>query len=405
MSSSGVIKNHMLPPKSKRSHRRKPNSRNVAEIFDNESTPVYNTMPARKEEILKSRIEEEQNLRRSYPNIGSNEMHNYEGRRSVKSSVNSHKNGYFPESNESYHAQRRSYLIHPNHDPHNSPFFSNSGSGPTYVTDTEHFSQIREINERISRLEKLIWKVYKEVNHKIDNATSLQAENLEEVKDSVGNIFDYVNVEIETMKSTVDQTNFRSPEGAIEHSPEEFEAEAASEEVKIQAQLDSVIEEESGENESEEYALRSFCSSNEPTSEDVDVYDQESNQEVDEKRSDDPPEFYYSCHEKMVNNNNSSLLMDPRDIITAPNMSRTTLMDQIDYSLANSKLSEFSEDNKLAINILNLKKYNKEHHGSKKGPKRSKNNLEGESQSEHNISDILPLSQKVFKYSMVGSSL
>ena len=54
----------------------------------------------------------------------------------------------------------------------------------------------------------------------------------------------------------------------------------------------------------------------------------------------------------------NSLVSDSRDIITLPNLTRSTLMDQIDYSLANFKLSEFSIDNKLADQIKDLRKFN-----------------------------------------------
>lgn len=78
------------------------------------------------------------------------------------------------------------------------------------------------------------------------------------------------------------------------------------------------------------------------------------------------PEFYFSCHEKLINSKNqikislgssASLISDPRNTISLPNLSRTTLMDQIDYSLAELRLNEFSSSRGNSNNnqITNLK--------------------------------------------------
>lgn len=68
-------------------------------------------------------------------------------------------------------------------------------------------------------------------------------------------------------------------------------------------------------------------------------------------------EIYFSCHERMVNGNyldseetvfkdrsllDFSSIRDSREIISMPELRRSTLMDQIDYELDNYKVNESS---------------------------------------------------------------
>ena len=85
------------------------------------------------------------------------------------------------------------------------------------------------------------------------------------------------------------------------------------------------------------------------------------NQEIlisdNEDKDSEQLEIYFSCHERMVNGNyfdseetvfkdrsiiDFSSIRDSREIVTMPELGRTTLMDQIDYDLDNYKLNESS---------------------------------------------------------------
>lgn len=89
--------------------------------------------------------------------------------------------------------------------------------------------------------------------------------------------------------------------------------------------------------------------------------------ETSEEQTD--PEFYFSCHEKIVTGNylsdsNShpasimSDVFDPRDTNSMPNMSRSTLMDQVDYELDGLKVNEVSSSEIYESNkITNLHQY------------------------------------------------
>lgn len=77
----------------------------------------------------------------------------------------------------------------------------------------------------------------------------------------------------------------------------------------------------------------------------------------DDRRDSEQMEIYFSCHERMVNGKyldseqtifkdrsliDFSSIRDSREIITMPELCRSTLMDQIDYDLDNYKINESS---------------------------------------------------------------
>ena len=62
-----------------------------------------------------------------------------------------------------------------------------------------------------------------------------------------------------------------------------------------------------------------------------------------ESSSNCQPSSYFSCHEQIQYSH--SLVSDPRNTATMPNLSRTTLMDEIDYSIDNQNLEEDSSVN------------------------------------------------------------
>lgn len=98
-----------------------------------------------------------------------------------------------------------------------------------------------------------------------------------------------------------------------------------------------------------------------PTSEDM-VYENQpsfgepdpSSSPIGESEAEGDLEYYFSCHERMIRDYNRSKHSSTsdvfgninkdelRDIYTMPDLSRSTLVDQIDYDLINFKVNESS---------------------------------------------------------------
>lgn len=57
-----------------------------------------------------------------------------------------------------------------------------------YITENEYHKNNREVNERISRLEKLVWKMYEELDQRLQQSNNQVLSQIEEQKDSVGTL-------------------------------------------------------------------------------------------------------------------------------------------------------------------------------------------------------------------------
>lgn len=213
------------------------------------------------------------------------------------------------------------------------------------------------MEERISKLENLIWDLYKELNNKIDNSVVQTEMQLNENRIVTNKIFDQLSSEIWQLKTNI--TKISPAEGASQddgyNGSEEYEDEnnGEAEQQYIQATLDEVAEEMSSQYWSDNEILRpndsyeqsvqiiepsrdimppqiSFYESknsnknndehrvytfegnryNYDHSEKKISIDQFVNQRNDftspyaEEEGDDDLDYYFSCHERMMNNYN-----------------------------------------------------------------------------------------------------
>jgi hypothetical protein len=58
-----------------------------------------------------------------------------------------------------------------------------------YVSINEYHKNNREVNERICRLEKLVWKMYDELDQRLQQSSSQCLSQIEEQKDSIGILY------------------------------------------------------------------------------------------------------------------------------------------------------------------------------------------------------------------------
>lgn len=279
----------------------------------------------------------------------------------------------------------------------------------TFITSTDYHQQMSAMDERISKLENLVWNLYKELNVKIDNTTASTQARLEENKSLTQQIFNQLGDEIGALRedfaratSPIDQSQDEGYDGSEENDREEM-GEAEGEQHYIQGSLDEVVEEMSSQyysgedkhefsrhsldktdpllessrdkppynyrnkkyeqdGESEQYLL-------EPDFINPDLYKRQDfgairgNSSSDNRRETSTPlegsdgegdlEYYFSCHERMIKDYTARSMSqsdifkninkeDLKDNFSMPDLSRTTLVDQIDYELDNFKVNESS---------------------------------------------------------------
>jgi len=273
----------------------------------------------------------------------------------------------------------------------------------TFITSTDYHQQMSTMDDRLTKLENLIWSLYRELNGKIENSfanCTIEANEIaQQVTQQLGN-------EIEELRTTIthiqNTTNFvshkQSEDEGYEGSEENIEEEAQDnfenfdEEQYIQGPLDKVVEEASREydsNPEKSHEMHKYAASgkyrhtkqrsndsNSPERRDnfrranytKEEYDDKLTNSDQEKQSTPQPEiedegeaegegeennleYYFSCHERMINdysNKSAENAFDNinkdelKENITMPDLSRSTLVDQIDYDLDNYKINESS---------------------------------------------------------------
>lgn len=275
------------------------------------------------------------------------------------------------------------------------------------------------MDDRITKLENLVWSLYKELNGKIDaSAASTQAQ-ISDANSVTQQVFNQLGDEIGSLKD--DFARVTAPlsrsqddgydgseegmeeEGMDEQPIDEEEALDAEEHNYIQGSLDEVVEEGSQYYSNEEkaefeqnsvdqtdqfvdsntdrYRYENLKQQDEPIEEEEEYEEQpnfidrkyyekhDPNQDKfmsnsEEGKGSSTPvegteaegegeelEYYFSCHERMIKDHRHSSTSDVfkllnkdelRENITMPDLSRSTLVDQIDYDLDNFKINESS---------------------------------------------------------------
>lgn len=286
----------------------------------------------------------------------------------------------------------------------------------TFITTTDYQHQMSAMDDRISKLENLVWSLYKELNGKIESSTATTQAQISEVNSVTQQVFNQLGDEIGSLKDDFARVTVplsRSQDEGYDGSEEGMEEEGMdehpidSEEHKyIQGSLDEVVEEGSqyySNEEKAEFEQNSVDRTDQLSSTDrykyenlkeqvePNEYDEEEEQPqphlIDQKyyEKHDPNqdkfmsnseegkgsslpvegtdaeaeaegegeelEYYFSCHERMIKDNQYSTSSDVfryinkdelRENITMPDLSRSTLVDQIDYELDNFKINESS---------------------------------------------------------------
>lgn len=72
-----------------------------------------------------------------------------------------------------------------------------------YITENEFWKRDRDTNERIGRLEKLVFKLYDELDQRLRNTDESVSVQIEEHKDAVVAIFNGLNDEIQQIINSV----------------------------------------------------------------------------------------------------------------------------------------------------------------------------------------------------------
>ena len=267
----------------------------------------------------------------------------------------------------------------------------------TFVTSTDVHQQMIAMDDRITKLENLVWTLYRELNTKIDTSV---ANCRNEVTEVAQNVTQQIGTEIQDMKTTLSEmqkgpqieNKKRTEDEGYEGSDEQFDDMPLPNQPYDpdfpHGELDEVIEEKTSQydsnidksndayydyqgRDSKEIFVRETSgqgtdkpnqfkshsygrgfytdklSNSEPeiTETPEGEYEAEGDEEGNEL------EYYFSCHERMIKDYNLTSESDVfADInkdelkvnYTAPDLSRSTLVDQIDYSLDNFKLNESS---------------------------------------------------------------
>lgn len=280
----------------------------------------------------------------------------------------------------------------------------------TFAVDLQ--TQISSMEDRMSKLENLVWSLYSELNTKIESTTSSTQLQLEEAQTMTQQVFSQLGEEIGALRDDFARVTIplnRSGDDGYDGSEEENEDQEPEEEQLlyhphetdrnyIQGSLDEVQEEDGSQYFSEEEKVefeRDSVDKSDPlleSSRDRMPYDYQPRQESpepgdnmellkdytepqyyepnsreppyshdsrdrsdttpEESESNDDLEYYFSCHERMIKDYDRSSSSNSvfkninkdelRDNFTMPDLSRSTLVDQIDYDLDNFKINESS---------------------------------------------------------------
>jgi hypothetical protein len=293
---------------------------------------------------------------------------------------------------------------------HNTNRSDNEGN-ETLVTSEDYHHQMAAMDDKITKLENLVWSLYKELNSKIETATANFEYQLQETAQSTKMVFGQLGEEIASLKTDIGRYSYplnvksdEGYEGSEEESPDPYDGEEPQQ-VYMQGSLDKVDEELNSQDYSKEgnaEFLRNSTDRSDPlidssrdrlekhpydyqvqeqrvsTSRDNEserkyefeqeyvsphFYENVENSSSQRKGNTTPDDFegegdleyYFSCHERMVHSyNQSNASRQSSDVFqnlnkdelkenhTAPDLSRSTLVDQIDFDLDNYKLNESS---------------------------------------------------------------
>ena len=121
----------------------------------------------------------------------------------------------------------------------------------TFITSADYNNQMALMDERVTKLENLIWDLYKELNNKIENSVAHVELQLNENKLITDKIFDKLNSEVLTLKANI--TKISPVESASQddgyNGSDEYEGEPVGEGEQqfVQGTLDEVAEEMSSQ--------------------------------------------------------------------------------------------------------------------------------------------------------------
>lgn len=119
----------------------------------------------------------------------------------------------------------------------------------TFVTSTTIQTQITAIDEKVTKLENLVWSLYKELNKKIENVAASTQQQVDESQQVTHQIFNQFGAELEGIKGDIAGLTVKSPvqDEGYDGSEEENEYEQYEEQPEVeqfaQGSLDEVKEE------------------------------------------------------------------------------------------------------------------------------------------------------------------
>jgi hypothetical protein len=283
----------------------------------------------------------------------------------------------------------------------------------TFITQTDYHHHFQAMDERINKLENLVWSLYKELNGKIENTNANLQLQLVETNNTTNQVFTQLGEEIGSLREDMGQITYplrKFDDDGYEGSAEEFyhnEGEGEEENFLV-GSLDKVDEELHSNDYSnegkDEFSRQSVDKTDllvESSLDKVPQSVQDSGKDLEDqqkfrfeqnyssphfwvdqkgpstegnKESTSPAEeseeeegdleYYFSCHERMIRDYNkgthqlfkfidSGYMSNISDIFkgnkdelkenfSAPDLSRSTLVDQIDYDLDDYKINESS---------------------------------------------------------------
>ena len=276
----------------------------------------------------------------------------------------------------------------------------------TFISSTDHHAQMSAMEDRIAKLENLVWNLYKELNGKIENTTASTQIQLEEMtaqmrlsqplkaEENGYEASDEENCNANEQKPFEDEGEDLFIQGSLDRVEEELSSQYYSQEEKdefsrntfdrSEPQVSSARDKQPYDyqlavNEFEREEVKEEILQNRITDEfsSPHFYDGNDNSDnsngrmtPDEGSEGEPEEdleYYFSCHERMMRDSSKGNFFhkypfcidgqeskcssdvfkdinkdDLKDNFTAPELSRSTLVDQIDYDLDNFKVNESS---------------------------------------------------------------
>lgn len=117
----------------------------------------------------------------------------------------------------------------------------------TFITTNDYQSNLHTMDERISKLENLVWSLYKELNGKIENANANMQLQIEDTNNTTQQVFAQLSEEIGGLREDMAQISYplrKSDDEGYDGSAEEYynqEEEGEGEEYNLEREEENYI--------------------------------------------------------------------------------------------------------------------------------------------------------------------